>query len=93
MKIVSMRKNKGTIEVETERRFYVIDFLNDKILSNGKEIKSLSKDFFQACYDYHDYVISFPNLGTQVILSKFILLRENNFKEYRDGEAFLSMAL
>ena len=93
MKIVSMNKNKGTIEVETERRFYVIDFLNDKILSNGKEIKSLSKDFFQACYDYHDYVISLPNLGTQVILSKFILLRENNFKEYRDGEAFLSMAL
>ena len=88
-----MNKNKGTIEVETERRFYVIDFLNDKILSNGKEIKSLSKDFFQACYDYHDYVISLPNLGTQVILSKFILLRENNFKEYRDGEAFLSMAL
>ena len=93
MKIVSMRKNKGTIEVETERRFYVIDFLNDKILSNGKEIKSLSKDFFQACCDYHDYVISLPNFGTQVILSKFILLRENNFKEYRDGEAFLSMAL
>ena len=93
MKIVSMNKNKGTIEVETERRFYVIDFLNDKILSNGKEIKSLSKDFFQACYDYHDYVISLPNLGTQVILSKFILLRENNFKQYRDGEAFLSMAL
>ena len=88
-----MNKNKGTIEVETERRFYVIDFLNDKILSNGKEIKSLSKDFFQACYDYHDYVISLPNLGTQVILSKFILLRENNFKQYRDGEAFLSMAL
>ena len=93
MKIVSMRKNKGTIEVETERRFYVIDFLNDKILSNGKEIKSLSKDFFQACCDYHDYVISFPNLGTQVILSKFILLNENDFKAYRDGEAFLSMAL
>ena len=93
MKIVSMNKNKGTIEVETERRFYVIDFLNDKILSNGKEIKSLSKDFFQACYDYHDYVISLPNLETQVILSKFILLRENNFKQYRDGEAFLSMAL
>lgn len=93
MKIVSMRKNKGTIEVETERRFYVIDFLNDKILSNGKEIKSLSKDFFQACCDYHDYVISFPNFGTQVILSKFILLRENNFKQYRDGETFLSMAL
>lgn len=93
MKIVSMRKNKGTIEVETERRFYVIDFLNDKILSNGKEIKSLSKDFFQACCDYHDYVISLSNLKAQVILSKFILLRENNFKEYRDGEAFLSMAL
>ena len=93
MKIVSMNKNKGSIEVETERRFYVIDFLNDKILSNGKEIKALSKDFFQACYDYHDYVISLPNLETQVILSKFILLRENDFKEYRDGEAFLSMAL
>ena len=42
MRIVSMEKNKGTIEIETERRFYVIDFLNDKILSNGKEIKKLS---------------------------------------------------
>lgn len=26
MRIVSMKKNKGTIEIETERRFYVIDF-------------------------------------------------------------------
>ena len=93
MKIVSMNKNKGTIEVETERRFYVIDFLNDKILSNGKEIKSLSKDFFQACCDYHDYVISLSSFETQVILSKFILLNENDFKAYRDGEVFLSMAL
>ena len=93
MKIVSMNKNKGTIEVETERRFYVIDFLNDKILSNGKEIKSLSKDFFQACYDYHDYAISCSGFGTQEILSKFIYLNENDFKAYRDGEAFLSMAL
>ena len=36
-----MNKNKGTIEVKTDRRLYVIDFLNDKILSNGKEIKKL----------------------------------------------------
>lgn len=93
MKIVSMRKNKGTIEIETERRFYVIDFLNDKILSNGKEIKSLSKDFFQACYDYHEYSVSCSGFGTQKILSKFIYLNENDFKAYRDGEAFLSMAL
>ena len=93
MKIVSMNKNKGTIEVETERRFYVIDFLNDKILSNGKEIKSLSKDFFQACHDYHEYSISRSGFGTQEILSKFIYLNENDFKAYRDGEAFLSMAL
>ena len=31
--------------------------------------------------------------GTQEILSKFIYLNENDFKAYRDGEAFLSMAL
>ena len=77
-----MRKNKGTIEIETERRFYVIDFLNDKILSNGQEIKKLSRDFFQACYDYHEYSISHSGFGTQEILSKYVLLRENNFKEY-----------
>ena len=47
MRIVSMKKNKGTIEIETERRFYIIDFLNDKILSNGQEIKKLSRDFFK----------------------------------------------
>ena len=93
MNILTMRKNKGTIEVETERRFYVIDFLNDKILSNGKEIKALSKDFFQACYDYHEYSVSCSGFGTQEILSKFIYLNENDFKAYRDGEAFLSMAL
>ena len=92
MRILSMEKNKGTIEIETERRFYVIDFLNDKILSNGKEIKKLSTDFFQACHDYHDS-ISRSGFGTQEILSKFIYLNENDFKAYRDGEAFLSMAL
>ena len=93
MRIVSMKKNKGTIEIETERRFYVIDFLNDKILSNGQEIKKLSRDFVQACYDYHEYSVSRSGFGTQEILSKFIYLNENDFKAYRDGEAFLSMAL
>ncbi len=93
MRIVSMKKNKGTIEIETERRFYVIDFLNDKILSNGKEIKKLSRDFVQACHDYHEYSASRSGFGTQEILSKFIYLNENDFKAYRDGEAFLSMAL
>ena len=93
MRIVSMKKNKGTIEIETERRFYVIDFLNDKILSNGQEIKKLSRDFFQACHDYHEYSVSCSGFGTQEILSKFIYLNENDFKAYRDGEAFLSMAL
>ena len=93
MRIVSMRKNKGTIEIETERRFYVIDFLNDKILSNGQEIKKLSRDFVQACHDYHEYSASRSGFGTQEILSKFIYLNENDFKAYRDGEAFLSMAL
>jgi hypothetical protein len=88
-----MKKNKGTIEIETERRFYVIDFLNDKILSNGQEIKKLSRDFVQACYDYHEYSVSRSGFGTQEILSKFIYLNENDFKAYRDGEAFLSMAL
>ena len=93
MRIVSMKKNKGTIEIETEKRFYIIDFLNDKILSNGQEIKKLSRDFFQACHDYHEYSVSCSGFGTQEILSKYVLLRENNFKEYRNGEAFLSMAL
>ena len=93
MRIVSMKKNKGTIEIETERRFYVIDFLNDKILSNGQEIKKLSRDFVQACHDYHEYSASRSGFGTQEILSKFIYLNENDFKAYRDGEAFLSMAL
>ena len=93
MNILSMRKNKGTIEVKTDNRLYVIDFLNDKILSNGKEIKKLSRDFVQACYDYHEYSISRSGFGTQEILSKFIYLNENDFKAYRDGEAFLSMAL
>lgn len=93
MRIVSMKKNKGTIEIETERRFYVIDFLNDKILSNGQEIKKLSRDFVQACHDYHKYSASRSGFGTQEILSKFIYLNENDFKAYRDGEAFLSMAL
>ena len=93
MNILTMRKNKGTIEVKTDNRLYVIDFLNDKILSNGKEIKKLSRDFVQACYDYHEYSISRSGFGTQEILSKFIYLNENDFKAYRDGEAFLSMAL
>ena len=93
MNILTMRKNKGTIEVKTDSRLYVIDFLNDKILSNGKEIKKLSRDFFQACHDYHEYSVSCSGFGTQEILSKFIYLNENDFKAYRDGEAFLSMAL
>ena len=93
MRIVSMKKNKGTIEIETEKRFYIIDFLNDKILSNGQEIKKLSRDFFQACHDYHEYSVSCSGFGTQEILSKFIYLNKNDFKAYRDGEAFLSMAL
>ena len=67
--------------------------MNDKILSNGEEIKSLSRDFFQACHDYREYSISRSGFGTQEILSKFICLNENDFKAYRDGEAFLSMAL
>lgn len=67
--------------------------MNDKILSNGQEIKKLSRDFFQACHNYHEYSVSCSGFGTQEILSKFIYLNENNFKAYRDGEAFLSMAL
>lgn len=93
MNILTMRKNKGTIEIKTDNQLYVIDFLNDKILSNGKEIKKLSRDFFQACHDYHEYSVSCSGFGTQEILSKFIYLNENDFKAYRDGEAFLSMAL
>lgn len=40
MNILTMRKNKGTIEIKTDNQLYVIDFLNDKILSNGKKLKS-----------------------------------------------------
>ena len=93
MRILSMEKNKGTIEIETERRFYVIDFLNDKILSNGKEIKKLSRDLLQTIYFYHRKRLELSIFGKETILSKFILLRENNLKAYREGEAFLSMAL
>lgn len=93
MKIVSMEKNKGTIEIKTERRFYVIDFLNDKILSNGKEIKQLSRDLLQSIYFYHRNQLELSNFGKETILSKFILLRENDLKAYREDEAFLSMAL
>ena len=93
MKIVSMEKNKGTIEIKTERRFYVIDFLNDKILSNGKEIKQLSRDLLQSIWLYHRNNLELSIFGKETILSKFILLRENDLRAYREDEAFLSMAL
>ena len=68
MNILTMKKNKGTIEIETERKFYVIDFLNDKILSNGQEIKKLPSDvtqFYSTCcqhpkaYDSETSLLSF----------------------------------
>ena len=55
MNILSMRKNKGTIEVKTDNRLYVIDFLNDKILSNGKEIKKLPSDVTQFYFTYRQH--------------------------------------
>lgn len=91
MNILTMRKNKGTIEVKTDNRLYVIDFLNDKILSNGKEIKALPSDvtqfYFTCCqhpkaYDKETSVLAF-----------LIHCSGSNFEDYRKAESFVSIAI
>lgn len=86
-----MRKNKGTIEVKTDRRLYVIDFLNDKILSNGKEIKALPSDvtqFYLTCRQHpntYDKETSF--------LAFLIYCIGDDFEYYRKAESFVSIAI
>ena len=90
MNILTMRKNKGTIEIKTDRRLYVIDFLNDKILSNGKEIKKLPSDvlqFYFKCSHSHDYD------KETVFLALLVHSVNDNFKNYRKAESFISIAI
>lgn len=90
MNILTMRKNKGTIEVKTDRRLYVIDFLNDKILSNGKEIKALPSDviqFYFKCRHSRAY-------DKETVLLAFLVHSANdNFESYRKAESFVSIAI
>ena len=91
MNILSMRKNKGTIEVKTDNRLYVIDFLNDKILSNGKEIKKLPSDVTQFYFTYRQYP-EFYDRET-ALLSSLIHMSGNIFEKYRKAENFISIAI
>ena len=91
MRIVSMKKNKGTIEIETERRFYVIDFLNDKILSNGKEIKKLPSDVTQFYFTYRQHPEAYDR--ETALLSSLIRMSGNIFEKYRKAESFISIAI
>ena len=90
MNILTMRKNKGTIEIKTDRRLYVIDFLNDKILSNGKEIKALPSDvlqfYFKCCH-------SRAYDKETVLLALLVHSVNDNFKNYREAESFISIAI
>ena len=90
MNILTMRKNKGTIEIKTDRRLYVIDFLNDKILSNGKEIKALPYDvlqFYFKCRHSRAYD------KETVLLAYLIHCSDDNFEDYRKAESFISIAI
>ena len=90
MNILTMRKNKGTIEVKTDRRLYVIDFLNDKILSNEKEIKALPSDvlqFYFKCRHSRAYD------KETVLLALLVHSVNDNFKNYRKTESFISIAI
>ncbi len=90
MNILTMRKNKGTIEVKTDRRLYVIDFLNDKILSNGKEIKALPSDVIQFYFKCR-YSRAYDK--ETVLLALLVHSANNNFKNYREAESFVSIAI
>ena len=91
MNILTMRKNKGTIEVKTDRRLYVIDFLNDKILSNGKEIKTLPSDVTQFYFTYRQHPETYDR--ETALLSSLIRMSGNIFEKYRKAESFISIAI
>lgn len=91
MNILTMRKNKGTIEVKTDRRLYVIDFLNDKILSNGKEIKKLPSDVTQFYFTCCQHPKAYDK--ETVLLALLVHSVNDNFKNYREAESFISIAI
>lgn len=91
MNILSMRKNKGTIEIKTDRRLYVIDFLNDKILSNGKEIKKLPSDVTQFYFTCCQHPKAYDKETS--LLSLLIHCSGGNFEDYRKAESFVSIAI
>ena len=86
-----MRKNKGTIEVKTDNRLYVIDFLNDKILSNGKEIKALPSDVLQFYLTCRQHPKSYDK--EMYLLAYLIHCSGDNFEDYRETESFVSIAI
>ena len=86
-----MRKNKGTIEVKTDRRLYVIDFLNDKILSNGKEIKKLPSDVTQFYFTYRQNPEAYDKETS--LLALLIYCSGSDFEDYRKAESFISIAI
>lgn len=90
MNILTIRKNKGTIEVKTDRRLYVIDFLNDKILSNGQEIKKLPSDvtqfYFTCCQHPKAY-------DSETSLLALLIYCSGDFEDYRKTESFVSIAI
>lgn len=91
MNILTIRKNKGTIEVKTDRRLYVIDFLNDKILSNGKEIKKLPSDVTQFYFTCCQHPKAYDSETS--LLSFLVHVNENSFENYRKTESFVSIAI
>ena len=91
MNILSMRKNKGTIEIKTDRRLYVIDFLNDKILSNGKEIKKLPSDVTQFYFTCCQHPKAYDSETS--LLSFLVHVSGNSFEDYRKAESFISIAI
>lgn len=91
MNILTMRKNKGTIEIKTDRRLYVIDFLNDKILSNGKEIKALPSDVLQFYFTCCQHPKAYDSETS--LLSFLVHVSGNSFEDYRRAESFISIAI
>ena len=91
MNILTMRKKKGTIEVKTDRRLYVIDFLNDKILSNGKEIKALPSDVTQFHFTCRQHPKAYDKETS--LLALLIYCSGGNFENYRKAESFVSIAI
>ena len=86
-----MRKNKGTIEVKTDRRLYVIDFLNDKILSNGKEIKELPSDVTQFYFTCCQHPKAYDKETS--LLALLTHCSGSDFEYYRKAESFVSIAI